>query len=103
MTGKRAERGFIQVGEMPLIKNLAKKHAPPTPTQLELLDVSADIFEHPDEAERAFMARQLVLCTLPHSNPGNVEAWTRRSGNTSLTIQAGWDAETNRSVGYPYV
>lgn len=69
MSNKLGEGGFIQAGEIPLVKNLAKKHAPPTCAQLELLEVSAAIYEHPDDAERAFMARQLVLCTLPHSDP----------------------------------
>jgi hypothetical protein len=48
------------------------------------------------------MARQLVQCTLPHSNPGKVEAWVRRNGNAALVIQAGWDTQKNCSVGYPY-
>ena len=49
------------------------------------------------------MARQLVQCTLPHSNPGDeLRAWTRRSGNVSLVIQPGWDGDKERTIGYPY-
>jgi hypothetical protein len=100
MSRKRGEGGLVPVGE--IVKPLAKKFAPLTCAQLDLIDAAAAIHEAPDAVERAFMARQLVLCTLPHSDPGNVEAWTRRTGNGSLTIQRGWDAEARRSIGYPY-
>jgi hypothetical protein len=48
------------------------------------------------------MARELVQCTLPHRNPGNVEAWTRKNGNLTLAIQPGWDHDAGKSVGYPF-
>lgn len=99
---KRGEAGLQKTGEIPAMKSLVKKLAPPTRAQLELVDAAAAIHEAPDAVERAFMARQLVLCTLPHSDPGNVEAWTRRTGNGSLTIQRGWDADKDCSIGYPY-
>jgi Plasmid encoded RepA protein len=102
MTKSRGKGGPVQVGQIPLLKKLAKKFAPPTRAQLHLVETAGAIREQPDAAERAFMARQLVLCTLPHSDPGNVEAWTRRSGGGSLTIQRGWDADAGRSIGYPY-
>ena len=102
MSKRRGEDGLKQVGETPAMKTIAKKYAPPTRAQIELVDAAAAIHEAPDAVERAFMARQLVLCTLPHSDPGNVEAWTRRTGNGSLTIQRGWDAEAERSIGYPF-
>lgn len=84
------------------MKTLAKKFAPPTRAQLELVEVAAAIREQPDAAERAFMARQLVQCTLPHSDPGNVPIWKRSSGNTTLAIQPGMDIDTEKSIGYPY-
>lgn len=90
------------IGDLPLLKNLAKQFKPPTKAQLQLLDAAAAIREAPDAAEKAFMARQLVLCTLPHSDPGNVEAWTRKTGNGALTIQRGWNHETGRAMGYPF-
>lgn len=34
-----------------------------------------------DEVELAFLARQLVQITLPHSDPGDVPVWTRRNGD----------------------
>jgi hypothetical protein len=102
MTGKGGKSGFIQLGQIFLLKNLAKEYGPPTRAQRQLIEAAAFIREHSDEAEHAFMARQLVLCTLPHSDPGNVEQWARRSGNLTLGITPGRDFEKNRSIGYPY-
>lgn len=50
----------------------------------------------------AFCPRELVLATLPHSNPGNVPAYQRRNGNLTLTIQPGIDTRTGQSFGFPY-
>lgn len=57
--------------------------------------------------EIALMARELVLVTMPHKDPGNVPAWSRQNGNISLIIQPGYrkDPKDSRklvSVGYPY-
>jgi hypothetical protein len=102
MTQKRGESGLIQAGEIPTVKTLAKKFAPPTPAQLKLVEAAAAIREQPDAAEIAYMARQLVLCTLPHSDPGDVPQWTRSTGNATLGISPGRDYEKNQSIGYPY-
>ena len=102
MSNKRGQDGLIQAGEIPLMKKLAKQYAPPTRAQLDLIEVAATIREQPDAAERAFMARQLVLCTLPHTDPGNVETWTRRAGNAALGIQPAFDFDTGRKIGFPY-
>jgi Plasmid encoded RepA protein len=103
MSQKRGQDGFVRVGEIPLLKTLQKKIKPPTPAQLELVEAGLAIQAEPDAAERAFIARQLVLCTLPHSNPGNsVPRWLRRTGNSSLVIQPGWDSDKDESIGYPY-
>lgn len=78
--------------------------APPlTRARSKLLDAAVEIgMDRPTERDAAYMARELVQCTLPHRNPGNVEAWTRRNGNLSLAIQPGWDHDTGKSVGYPF-
>jgi hypothetical protein len=87
---------------LPVVQK-AKKEAPfLTPSYLKLLDIAATIRLDPDAIERAFMARQLVQCTLPHSNPGDVPVFTRRNGNLTLTIQPGWDTRKNMSAGFPY-
>lgn len=98
--------GMQRLGDMPSLKRLQrrveKELRPPTRAQMELVNASLAISEAPDAVERAFMARQLVLCTLPHSDPGNVEAWTRRTSVASLTIQRGWDEGKGATIGYPY-
>jgi hypothetical protein len=81
----------------------APKVKPPSPAHLKLLDAAVDIaLDRPSEDDAAYIARELVQCTLPHSNPGNIEAWTRRNGNLTLTIQPGWDGRRGRSIGYPF-
>jgi replication initiator protein len=57
--------------------------------------------------EIALMARELVLVTLPHKDPGNVPVWTRQNGNISLMMQPGYRKDPKNGkklvcVGYPY-
>lgn len=54
--------------------------------------------------EIALMARELVLVTLPHKDPGNVPVWTRQNGNISLMIQPGYIKNGKKPVcvGYPF-
>jgi Plasmid encoded RepA protein len=73
-----------------------------TPRMDRLLDASQEIRSSPADAELAFLARQLVQCTLPHANPGNIPAWARTNGNLTLGIQPGTDFKTMKSVGIPY-
>src|ERR1039458_7068832 len=102
MTKKRGEGGLVQAGEIPGMKTLAKKFAPPTRAEIALVDAVLAIHAAPDSVEKGYMARQLILCTLPHSDPGNVEAWTRRTGSVALGIQSGVDFDTGRKIGFPY-
>ncbi len=102
-TKKPIQPGLVPVREISLFAGLTP--AVPilsTRAQQALLDAGQMIRETPDEAELAFLARQLVQCTLPHTNPGNVLRWMRRNGHLSLTIQPGWDTKKDVSVGYPY-
>jgi replication initiator protein len=94
-----------------LVKCVRDQQEPPPPPstsppltlfQKKMLDAATAIRLDPDAVERAYMARELVQCTLPHKNPGQVERWLRRNGNAALVIQAGWDTKKDRSVGYPY-
>jgi hypothetical protein len=45
-----------------------------TDVHMRIIQTGAEIrtTPEPDPADLAFMARQLVQATLPHSNPGNV-------------------------------
>jgi hypothetical protein len=54
----------------------------------------------PADYDRAYMARALVLATLPHSNPGEVPQWQKRNGRFTLTLRPYRDA-AGRAL-YPY-
>jgi hypothetical protein len=74
-----------------------------TRAQQRLLDAAVDIAQQPGTVkDAAYMAAQLVQCTLPHTDPGDVPVWMRKSKRAGLILQPGWDANTNRSLGYPY-
>jgi hypothetical protein len=71
--------------------------------QQKLIDSSVGIFdESPSARDAAFIARELVLASLPHSNPGDRPVWTRRNGKVTLAIQPGVNIQTGESYGYPY-
>lgn len=72
--------------------------------QDKIIDAAVQIMENPETPpqEKAFLTRQLVLVTLPHSNPGDVPIWTRKNGNVALSIRPGWDRKKNKAIGYPY-
>lgn len=46
-----------------------------------ILDGFQIVTTDPTPDEWAFMAREFVLCTLPHRNPGDVAVWSRTNGN----------------------
>ena len=89
MSDMSKKSGLVRAGE---ILNPLQQPLELTPAQAKLLD----------DVERAYMARRLVLCTLPHSNPGDVPAWGRVNGNFAFAIQPSIDAFTHKSVGIPY-
>lgn len=72
-----------------------------SPVAIRLLDAAVDIQQNPDATDKAYMARQLVQCTLPHSNPGNEPIWSRTNGNLTLSIQPHIDRKTRKAL-YPY-
>lgn len=74
----------------------------PTRQQQHLIGASAEIRSLPESTEVAYLARHLVLATLPHSDPGQVISWRRVSGNSTFLLQPGVDADTGESVGIPY-
>src|SRR6516162_2708254 len=89
--------------DLPVVGSVLKEAATVTPSQEKLLDAATVIRLDPDAVERAYMARQLVQCTLPHRNPGNDKpAWSRQNGKLTLVIQPGWDGRENASIGFPY-
>jgi hypothetical protein len=68
----------------------------------KLVTAAAEIISdpHPNDRDRAFMARQLIQATLPHSNPGDRPVWRRTNGRLTLTIRPTFDAQ-DRPL-YPY-
>lgn len=74
----------------------------PTERQLKLIDAGALIaMDLPTDADRAFLARQLVQATLPHTDPGNTPVWSRRNGDLTLSVQQGYNPDGS-AVGHPY-
>lgn len=69
-----------------------------------LLDAAVEIQMNPEptEQDKAFLTRQLVQVTLPHSSPGNVPIWKRKNGNLTLAIRSGWDHKKDQPLGYPF-
>lgn len=101
--------GLVHVSETDLLKNILREAPePPKPPRLtkttgKLLDQAVQIrMDPPTPEELAYMARELVQCTLPHSDPGQVPFWTRTNGNLTLSIVSGFDPRAARLVGYPY-
>ena len=76
----------------------------PKKSFLRLLDTAVEIQMDPEptEQDKAFLTRQLVQVTLPHSSPGNVPIWKRKNGNLTLAIRSGWSYEKDQPIGYPF-
>ena len=84
------------------LKRKVKAVAPLTLSQEKLVDAATVIRMNPGDTEAAFMARELVQCTLPHTNPGNkLQAWTRRNGTLTLSVKPGSN-EVGETFGFPY-
>jgi len=51
-----------------------------------------------------YMARALVQATMPHKNPGDIEAWGRENGDFSMLMQPGLIKKGNiiNRIGLPY-
>ena len=76
---------------------------PPSKRQQREAVEAVQIYSTPPTAEDiVFLARELILCTLPHSDPGNIPGWSRKNGNLTLSIQAGFNSKIGRSYGIPY-
>lgn len=74
----------------------------PTERELKLIDAGALIaMDLPTDADRAFLARQLVQATLPHTDPGDTPVWSRRNGDLTLAVQQGYNPDGS-AVGHPY-
>jgi hypothetical protein len=123
MTDEKQDSDFVQLSDVlpGLFQNMAKASFPTSPESMEdetarksragkkatrasagLAKTAAEIIARPEKSEAAYLARELVQCTLPHRDPGDVPAWVRRNGNFALVLQPGFDEESMKSVGLPY-
>ncbi len=82
-------------------KSKAKKTKATTPPSAKLQKAAAEIAARPSDTEAAYLARELVQCTLPHREP-KTDFWVRRNGNFSLGLQAPRDFHTGETIGLPY-
>jgi hypothetical protein len=75
---------------------------PLTRQQKKIVEAGTSIAtDRASDQDKAFLARQLVQTTMPHSDPGDVPVWSRQNGNITLTIQQGYD-EHGKPFGHPY-
>ena len=72
-----------------------------SPVAIRLLQAASDMRESPDSYERAFLARQLIQCTFPHKDPGDIPIWSRTNGNLTLSIRPLYDEERGAHK-YPF-
>lgn len=93
---------LVAVGETPLLQKMVRDVTGLSPSKERILNTAVEVRQEPDAYELAYMARELVQCTLPHKNPGDIPAWGRTNGNLSLGITPGWDFQKKESIGFPY-
>lgn len=68
----------------------------------KIIKKAVEIAQNPvTNKDTAFTATHLVQANLPHSKP-KTDTWSRKNGNLTLGIQAGFDFEKNESIGLPY-
>ena len=86
--------------ETPADNTKKTKSAPKRNLKIER--AAAEIADRPNDTEAAYLARELVQCTLPHKNPKDVTSWVRRNGNFALILETSLDQRTLKPMGLPY-
>jgi len=85
------------------MSNTLDDKKPPSKRQQRRAAEATQIYTTPPTSKDVvFLARELILCTLPHSDPGDVLYWGRTNGNLTLGIKAGVNEKTGKSYGIPY-
>jgi hypothetical protein len=88
----RRQSDLIRAGQTSFLLSLVKELEPPTRAAEKLLNAAVEIRQDPpDPADLAYLARELVQCTLPHSDPGQVPFWARTNGNLTLSMVSSYD------------
>jgi hypothetical protein len=92
--------GLTRVGDFELLKGLATPLI--TKQESRILSAAVEVRNQPNDEDLTYMARELVQCTLPHSDPGQVPFWKRTNGNLTLSMVSDYDPQTGALVGYPF-
>lgn len=78
-----------------------KPHKPLTKAQRAIIEAGAEIrLDRATPQDIAYIARQFVQATLPHTDP-KANTWSRKNGNYTLSLQTGFDTD-GKAVGLPY-
>ena len=81
---------------------MGKMKLVPSEPQLRLFNAGIDIQDRrATKRDAAYMAREMILCTLPHDDPGDVPSWCREAHGAKLFIQPGLDKK-GKPLGMPY-
>lgn len=88
---KRGDKDLTAIGELPLMKALAKQFKPPTPNQIRMVDAAVALTQRDRETQEVLFQHSVFCQTsLPHSDPGStVREWERRNGTARLLVKAG--------------
>jgi hypothetical protein len=104
-TRENDDLGLVPIDQTAEFQALAKKYPKPKPltrAEVAFLDAAQAIRADEDAAEKAFLARPLVFCTLPHTEPKDDKPFVRKTGNMTLVVDAGYDPEKGKRYGIPY-
>jgi len=105
---KRNSGAFLKAAESPFLQKVAKElELAITPGKQKWLDAVAAFHAQPyGEEELAYIPGQLVQCTFPHNDPGDVPEWSRSTPWLTVSIRPGYktDSKTGKRVcvGYPF-
>ena len=78
------------IADLPGPVQAIRKTPPPARRGFTLADqVNQLVSASEADPDRGFMARTMVLCSLPRSNPGNRTQYVRRNGPLTLVMNAG--------------
>jgi Plasmid encoded RepA protein len=99
-----SKRGLTKVSDIPLLKKLKTDFSP---SKLQWLTFVEQYHNQPYGAEQlGFTPAQLIQCTFPHDDPGDVPFWSRSTPWLTVTLRPGYatDPKTRQPacVGYPF-
>lgn len=93
--------GMKALTEAAAAEEAASKSKATRQPSAKLAKAAAEIAARPDSPEIALTVRELVQCTFPHRDPGNVPLWTRKNGDLTLVLQPGVDETGTNVMGFP--